>query len=158
MNQSVSDSPTSDSPTRVLAAPLLAAAVLAAWTLFVWSNRITNVLNDDGLEGWAMTWRLAVAVVFVVLALASAFAAAASRFGSSGSASSLPTWGTGAVSALAMASILWWPPRTVSTLVADFSVAFKVVHVVLAVVSVGLGVWALRTVRAGSSRFLAAKG
>ena len=30
--------------------------------------------------------------------------------------------------------------------------------VVLAVVSVGLGVWALRTVRAGSSRFLAAKG
>lgn len=146
-----------------LPAPPLAAAVLAAWTLFVWSNRITNVLNDDGLEGWAMTWRLAVAVVFVVLALASAFAAASSRIGSSRIGPTrrdpgLPTWGTGAVSALALVSILWWPPRTVSTLVADFSVAFKVVHVVLAVVSVGLGVWALRTVRAGSSRFLTAKG
>lgn len=148
-----SDSPISDPPSRVLAAPVLAAAAIAAWTLFVWSNRISNVLDDDELAGWAMTWRLAVAVVFVVLALVSAFAAASSR-----AALTLPTWGTGAVSALAMASILWWPPRTVSTLVADFSVAFKVVHVVLAVVSVGLGVWALRTVRAGSSRFPAAKG
>ena len=47
-------------------------------------------------------------------------------------------------SAFAITGILWWLVRGVGTLAADFSVGFKIVHTVLALVTIGLGLLVLR--------------
>ena len=47
---------------------------LIVWTLFVWGGRIRNILNDDTLMGWSMTWRLALAGAFVAAAAAALIA------------------------------------------------------------------------------------
>lgn len=47
--------------------------------------------------------------------------------------------------ALAALSVLIWPIRAVQILLQDWSTGFKVVHSILAVGSVGLGLWVLST-------------
>ena len=39
-----------------------------AWTAVVWVGRIRNVVGDDELTAGARTWRLVVAIVFLMLA------------------------------------------------------------------------------------------
>jgi hypothetical protein len=98
----------------------------AAWTVFVWGTRIRNILSDDGGAP-----ALAVAVGLTLLGLLVAAHAATGR---------LP-W---AVPVAAGATVVVWAVRAPQILLNDHSVAFVVVHLVLAAISVGLAVVAWR--------------
>src|SRR4051812_44279130 len=91
--------------------------VFVAWTVFVWAGRIRN--------GGSVL----LAVSFLVLA---AFALWRRR-----------GWGT----ALARWTIAVWAVRTPVILVHDHPAGFKVVHTVLAVVSIALAISAQRDVK-----------
>ncbi len=114
---------------------------LSSWTLFAWTNRVRNVLDDESLVGWSRQWRLGVAVGFCVVALIGLGLLAWER--------------RRAVSPLtkrffalfALLGIGWWGVRGVSTLFGEFSIGFKIVHSVLALVTIGLGVLVLRVAK-----------
>jgi len=99
------------------------ALVLVVWTVFVWAGRIRN--------GGSVL----LAVSFLVLA-ALVVASIWKR-----------QWRPYAVGALAIWTIGVWAVRTPMILVHDHPAGFKVVHTVLAVVSIGLAVWAERDVK-----------
>ncbi len=100
-----------------------AALVFVAWTVFVWAGRIRN--------GGSVL----LAVSFLVLA-AFVLASIWKRH-----------WRAYAVGALAIWTIGVWAVRTPMILVHDHPAGFKVVHTVLAAVSIGLAVWAERDVQ-----------
>lgn len=114
---------------------------LAGWTIFVWGQRITNVIADDDLDGFARTWRLAVAVGFTAAAILGGVLLLAKR-----------TQARPFLVGLAAVGSAWWLIRGAQTLFADFSIGFKVVHTVLALVTVGLSALVWRSAKAvGSS-------
>lgn len=90
---------------------------LVAWTLIVWAGRVRNAGADAG--AWMS------AGVFVLLALAT-----------------LLSGRRGPLAALVAATIALWAVRTPLVWMRDYSVGFKVVHTVIAVVSVALAVGA----------------
>ena len=99
----------------------------AVWTVVVWGSRIRNILADDGSGA-----SLVLAAVLTALGVLVAVAAATG-------------WRRAQIVAVALVvTIGVWLVRPPLVLVHDHSVAFKVIHVGLAVVSVGLGVLALR--------------
>ena len=91
--------------------------LFAGWTVFVWIGRI-------GLGGSPL-----LAIPFVVLAAVSAWRAR--------------PW----VTLLAAYTVVVWAVRTPFILVHDHPVAFKVVHTVLATISIALAVLAQRHVQ-----------
>lgn len=105
-------------------------AALAGWTVFVWGTRIRNIARDGG-----SALSLAVASALVVLAVLVAV--------------SLLRDGTprSAVPALAAATVIAWAVRTPQILLGDHGTAFRVVHTVLALVSIALAVAAVRSDR-----------
>ena len=110
------------------------AYALPVWTFLLWTTRIRNILADDG------SWPdLLVPVAMTVLGVV---ALVDRRRG-------LP--------ALAVATIAVWAVRVPLVLVRDHDLAFTVVHLVLAVVSVGLAALTLRTV-SRSRRGVPARG
>lgn len=132
-----------------------AALALCAWTLFVWLNRIKNVFDDRAsvggeLEGWSFTWRFGVAIVFCLCALVGAALVVAVKRQPTHEGEGLArVLATRFFAIFAIGGGLWWLVRGVSTLFADFSVGFKVVHTVLALVTIGLGLLVLRAARVG---------
>ena len=114
---------------------------LAGWTLFVWGNRIRNIVRD---EGWVTHWRMAVAVAFVVIALCLLAASLLAAVFSKGVAGRRVDVVRPLGSALAVVGSIWWVVRDLGILFADHSVAFKVVHTALAVITVALSVWVFR--------------
>lgn len=86
-----------------------------AWTLFVWTGRVRNAGADAG------AWLTAGA--FIVLAVA---ALASAR--------------RGLLLALVAATVALWAVRTPLVWIRDYGLAFKVVHTVIAVVSICLAV------------------
>lgn len=121
------------------------AVGLAAWTLVVWVGRVRNVIVDDELAGLDRAWRLALAVAFIVLA--TVVAAALVRFISLARASSYGV-ARRCAAALAWFGIVVWPIRALTILLDSYELGFKLVHTVLAVVTVGLGAMVLRWVAA----------
>jgi hypothetical protein len=120
--------------------PRRAAVVLVVWTLFVWTTRIGNIWGDDAASTSSKVGSTALALSFTVLALAVAVAV----WRRAGSALRLSVVG------LAGWTTAVWIVRSVTILAGDRSTGFKVVHGVLAVVSVALAAWAVRSVvRAG---------
>lgn len=113
-----------------------AVTVLAGWTLFVWATRIGNVWRDGDLEVGQKLGRTGLAASFTVLAVVVLVAVVQRR-------RRLPT----AVLALAGWTTAVWVVRATRIVLADHEGAFKVVHVVLAVVSIGLSALAARAVR-----------
>jgi hypothetical protein len=114
----------------------IAAFVLAGWTLFVWTTRIRNIWGDDAASTSSKIGSTALALSFTALALVAAIAAwrrARSALGP-------------AVLGLAGWTTVVWAVRMVTILAGDRSMGFKVVHGVLAVVSIALAVWAVRAV------------
>ncbi len=107
--------------------PIVPAA-LAGWTVFVWGTRIRNIARDGG-----SAISLFVALALVVLAVVVAVSLV--RDGA-------PRW---AVPALAAATVVAWAVRTPQILLGDQGGAFKVVHTVLAVVSIVLAAAAWRS-------------
>lgn len=117
------------------------------WTAFVWANRISNTLRSETESAGAKTFSTVLSVVLLLLALAvvivmvRAWKAAVSP-------------GGGKVLMVAAAfTVVVWLVRVPQILIADHTVAFKVVHVALGVVSVVLAllVWQIgaRAVRGG---------
>jgi hypothetical protein len=108
---------------------------LAVWTLFVWTTRIRNIIDDGGAWGTSRVVDLAVAVTLVALGV---LAVATARRGR-------PAW---AVPALVVATVAVWAVRAPGILLdGQWSAGFKVVHTVLALVSIALAALAWRAWR-----------
>lgn len=113
---------------------------LGGWTVFVWFQRISNVLGDDELSGFAQGWRLIVAVGFVAAGVALVGSVVAGQRGSGLGRFASPM-GVG----LAAVGSVWWVLRGGQILIGDWDLSFKAVHSLLAVVVVGLSVMVWRT-------------
>jgi hypothetical protein len=113
------------------------ALALVAWTFFVWTTRIGNIWRDADLDTGEKVGRTGLAASFTLLAVA---VVVALWRGS-------PRARLVTVGALAGWSTAVWVVRDARILVADHEVGFKVVHTVLAVVSIVLSVLAWREAR-----------
>ncbi len=113
------------------------ALTLVAWTFFVWTTRIGNIWRDADLDTGEKVGRTGLALSFTLLAVGVVIAlwrgSARARLVAVGA---LAAWSTGV-----------WVVRDVSILAADHEVGFKVVHTVLAVVSIVLSALAWREAR-----------
>ena len=105
--------------------------VLVAVTVVVWVVRVVNVFGDDSLSGSARLWRLLVAGCFLVFAgLAVAVLSgrwAGHRLGS-----------TRLVAMFCLWTMVFWAVRSIGILLGDYDTEFTLVHVLLAMVSVGV--------------------
>ena len=105
--------------------------VLVAVTVVVWVVRVVNVFGDDSLSGSARLWRLLVAGCFLAFAgLAVAVLSgrwAGHRLGS-----------TRLVAMFCLWTMVFWVVRSIGILLGDYDAEFTLVHVLLAVVSVGV--------------------
>lgn len=123
-------------------------ALFALWTLFVWGGRLRNLWLDPGGFAEASRWSLYGSLAFTVLSLVVATAWLLLRFRSTGPTAHArgPVALRGSVAALAALTIGVWLVRAVDIALGDHSVGFIVVHVALAVVSIGLAVPSVRAV------------
>ena len=113
--------------------------VLVAWSLLVWATRIDNILADESLDGGGQAWRIALSMSFVLLAVAAGW-----RWRRRGGPAGRPL----VAEALAVWTIVVWVVRGVGITLGDHDVAFIVVHLVLAVVSIVLAAIVLRSLPA----------
>lgn len=113
------------------------ALALVAWTFFVWTTRIGNIWRDADLDTGEQVGRTGLALSFTLLALA-----VVGALWRGSARARLVT-----VGALAGWSTAVWVVRDARILVADHEIGFKVVHTVLAVVSIVLSVLAWREAR-----------
>ena len=100
---------------------LVARWALPIWTLAVWIPRIRNIWVDDGLAVGGQLLRTLWAVIFLVLAVA----ALTGRW-----------WRV-----FIVWTVAFWVVRAVQIALADHDAGFIAVHVVLALVSIGLAVF-----------------
>jgi hypothetical protein len=114
-------------------------AGLLAWTLFVWVSRVGLAWSDDSLTTGEKVLGTLPPVLFVLLALATG-AVLLTREGVR------PALFGRLATGFAGFTAVYWAIRLPFILVNDHPGAFKVVHTVLAIVSVGLAVAAWRTV------------
>jgi hypothetical protein len=119
-----------------------AAAALVAWTFLVWTTRIANIWRDADLDTGERWGRTLLALSFTALAIAAGVALWRRLVQAT----------VVAVGALAAWTIAVWAVRGVGILAADHDVGFKVVHTVLAVVSIVLAVLAWRETRRATRR------
>lgn len=124
----------------------------AAWMAFVWVTRIRNALGDDGLSTGGQVQAYGLSALGLGGAAAMAWWARSACEGGEGAAG-VPVPGVRAVAA-AHAGI--WLVRGSAIAVGDRAAGFKVVHTVLALVSIALAGWATKAVgasaRAGAHR------
>lgn len=106
--------------------------ILVVWTFFLWISRLRNVLGNDELSAGGRFVRVLVVVVFVAMAAAVVTARRHRLFGLL--ASVLVSW-----------TLVYWLVRGGGILLGDYDAAFKAVHTVLMVVSVGLAALAFAT-------------
>ena len=119
-----------------------ATLALVAWTFLVWTTRIANVWRDAGLDTGERWGRTLLALSFTILAIA-VVVAAGRRLGGAAVV---------AVGALAAWTVTVWVVRGSAILAADHDPGFKVVHSVLAAVSIVLAVLAWRETRREAAR------
>lgn len=100
----------------------MAVYALAAWTLFTWGTRIRNAAGDhEPITAYV--------VPAVLIAIALAAVVRARR------------WGP----LLVVVSTVAWLVRVPFILAGDYSMGFKVVHTMLAVITWLLAAWAVRS-------------
>jgi len=122
-----------------------------AWTGFVWIGRVRNALGDDTLDGADRWGPLLLACSFLLpAAVLAVWTVADWRSGATAGRRS-------ASSRLLLVLVAWttvvWVVRAADiALGGDHEVAFVAVHVVLAAVSIGLGLLALRSDRRSPTR------
>jgi len=125
---------------------VVTALVFGGWTLFVWVGRLRNLAAEPGSVLDASRWSFIGSLAFTVLGVAVVGAAILALAGISRLALG-PV-----VLALAVLTIGVWALRAVDIAIGDHSIGFIAVHLVLAVLSIGLAVAALVGVRrAGAS-------
>jgi hypothetical protein len=117
-----------------------------AWTLFVWLGRIRNAVGDPALATGGRTGPILLSLSFVIPALLLAGMTALQLAHRDDHRLARP------VSLILAALVVWtaavWVVRAVDiALRSDRGAAFIAVHLVLATVSVGLGVMAVRADR-----------
>ena len=115
--------------------------LLVAWTAIVWVGRIRNTVGDDTLADGDRAWGTVVAILFLVLAAVTATLPL-------GLWHRRPLGSTRLVAIFCLWTIAFWGVRGAGLLLADHEVGFKVVHTVLAGVSIGLAVLLQRADRA----------
>ena len=118
-----------------------ATVALVVWTFFVWTTRIGNIWRDADLDTSGKLGRTVLALSFTLLAAAVVVALWRRA-----------RWTGSAILTLAGWTIGVWLVRDASILFADHDVAFKVVHTVLAVVSIALAALAWREAEPVRSR------
>lgn len=112
-----------------------ALPVFVAWTLLVWATRIDNIWADAALSDAGKWARTALAASFVVAAVVVAAVAVRTW-------KHRPTRIDEVVLDVAAAwTVAVWAVRAVQIALGDHSVGFIVVHVLLAVLSIGLAWW-----------------
>ncbi len=117
------------------------------WTLLVWSGRVRNAFADATLDGSGRAGPLLLAAAFVVPALVLAGLTVGEWRRGSGPGS----WSSRLLVALVAWTVVVWVVRGADIAFAgDHDPAFVAVHLVLAVVSIGLGVLAVRGDRCSS--------
>ncbi len=118
------------------------AWVLVVWTFAVWASRLRNAIADGDLTGGAFVQAVAIAAVFVGLAVV--LGLGVWRDG---------TWTAPALIVLVIAGIVRWTIRGPVILAsAEWSVGFKVVHTILWLTTVLLSVLAWREGRSLNDR------
>ena len=119
--------------------PKVLIVASALWTVFVWGTRVRNIGNDDTMGGGQKALGFLVCVVFIGAAIA-LLALLATRQ-SARLRVLLPVF--------AVATVGWWAVRSVFIVVHDHSMAFRVVHIVLGIISSVLAVaaWLASRVR-----------
>lgn len=134
---------------------LLAVWALVGWTLFMWVGRIRNILLDEALSGWSQLWRAMLALSFVGLAIVVAgFVVRSIRTASGPRGLNSLVQAQRAAGVLAIYGMVVWGIRGVDILLGAHSVAFKVVHAVLATVTIGLGYVVVQRFVRAESRFV----
>jgi hypothetical protein len=116
--------------------PIVASAL---WTLFVWGTRVRNIAGDDDLSGAERAYGYLVCGLFVGTAVALLVMLVRHSDGL-----------RLLLAAFAVGTVGWWVLRSVLILVHEHSWAFRVVHVVLGIVSSALAVVAWRAARVRS--------
>lgn len=116
-----------------------APLILAAWTLLVWTTRIRNIWDDETLSLAGQVGRTALALAFTGFAVATILGWWRARRGAT------PGWLAPTVAGFAVWTIGVWVVRGVQIALADHSIRFVVVHLVLAAASIGLAGAALRS-------------
>jgi peptidoglycan/LPS O-acetylase OafA/YrhL len=106
-----------------------AALALVVWTFFVWTTRIGNIWRDEDLETAGKIGRTALALSFTFLAIGVLVGLLRRA-----------KWARQAVYALTAWTVAVWAVQGIRILTDDHEVGFKVVHTVLAVVSIALAV------------------
>ena len=114
-----------------------AVVASALWTLFVWGTRVRNIGKDHTLGGGQKTFAFGVSLVFIGAALLLLWLALRRR--NDELRAVLPLF--------AIATVGWWAVRSVFILVHHHSWAFRVVHIVLGIISSVLAVAAWRASR-----------
>ena len=131
------------------ASPLI---LLAGWTLFVWVGRIRNILADESLTGAAFAIRMGTAVVFTAAGAVLAVALAWYIRTRHPFALPLITWiGVG----LSVVGALFWAVRGTTIAFGDYDLGFKVVHSVLAVVTIAIGILVVKWATLVGNRLVA---
>ena len=118
-------------------------AGLVGWTLFVWVSRVGLAWSDDSLTTGEKVLGTLPPVLFVVLAVATGAVLLARVARDAGER---PVLFGRLATGFAGFTAVYWALRLPFILVNDHPGAFKVVHTVLAVVSVGLAVAVWRAV------------
>ena len=115
-------------------------AASALWTLFVWGTRVRNIAGDDEISSGERAFGYLVSGLFIAAALAIGALLVGRRH------ERLRVL----LAVFAIATVGWWTVRSVSILVHEHSWAFRIVHIVLGVVSSVLAVAAWRAARVAS--------
>ena len=112
----------------------------ALWTMFVWGTRIRNIAGDDDMAGGEKAFGFVVCALFICAAIVMLALLVARRWTSLRAV--LPVF--------AIATVGWWVVRSVIIVVNDHSMAFRIVHIVLGLISSVLAVAAWRAARVRS--------
>lgn len=118
-------------------------APLVGWTLFLWTSRIRNVLADDDLDAFGLTWRLGAAVIFLALGL------------------TCLAWlwrgrpGPISLGVLAGWTVVYWLVRGTGIMLdSNHDAGFKLIHAALMAMSLGVVLVAAHGVRKVANRHL----
>lgn len=106
---------------------------MCGFALFVWITRIKNAAGDGAMSHTGKTIAIITSLLFVATAIALVVA-------------SLRRFPGARVGAIVFGGVsgVYWIARAIIIAARDHSAGFKAVHIVLALISVGLAAWTLR--------------
>ena len=107
--------------------------MVIGWTLFMWTTRTRLIFTESDLTVGDIVSRIVPVFVFVALALVLLYSVRTGR----------PTLAP-TVTVIAAWTTIYWLVRVTLISFHDHPIGFKIVHVVLAAISIGTAAWAWR--------------